>query len=187
MARSGEQCLRLRRLDDGAEIHHGDTVGDVFDDGEIVRDEDVGELQTILDEFGMKADPKVIYETIEAYDKAVMAGTEPPQVKKENPTKLVGAAQMDENGRYQSDTYKLEGELLRVRVMAPSTHHTMGGLRVDAQRHVLDEGGKIIPGLYAAGEVTGGIHGGNRLGGNAIVEIFVSGRTASNSIDADNE
>ena len=40
----------------------------------------------------------------------------------------------------------------------------------------------IIPGLYAAGEVTGGIHGGNRLGGNAIVEIFVSGRTAANTI-----
>ena len=168
-------------------VEEGATTGKTQIDNRVYFCTNTGELQKILDEFGMKADPKVIYETIEAYDKAVMAGTEPPQVKKENPTKLVGAAQMDENGRYQSDTYKLEGELLRVRVMAPSTHHTMGGLRVDAQRHVLDEGGKIIPGLYAAGEVTGGIHGGNRLGGNAIVEIFVSGRTASNSIDADNE
>ncbi|MBO4508045.1 MAG: FAD-binding protein, partial [Spirochaetaceae bacterium] len=44
----------------------------------------------------------------------------------------------------------------------------------------------IIKGLYAAGEVTGGIHGGNRLGGNAIVEIFVSGRTAAKAIKADN-
>ena len=71
--------------------------------------------------------------------------------------------------------------------MAPSTHHTMGGLKVDVNRHVLDASGKIIPGLYAAGEVTGGIHGGNRLGGNAIVEIFVSGRTAANAIKADNK
>jgi fumarate reductase flavoprotein subunit len=63
----------------------------------------------------------------------------------------------------------------------------MGGLVVDTQRHVLDKDGKIIPGLYAAGEVTGGIHGGNRLGGNAIVEIFVSGRTAANTVAADNK
>ena len=47
-------------------------------------------------------------------------------------------------------------------------------------------GGNVIQGLYAAGEVTGGIHGGNRLGGNAIVEIFVSGRTAANAVNADN-
>ena len=63
----------------------------------------------------------------------------------------------------------------------------MGGLAVDAQRHVLDKDGKIIKGLYAAGEVTGGIHGGNRLGGNAIVEIFVSGRTAADTIVTDNK
>jgi fumarate reductase flavoprotein subunit len=71
--------------------------------------------------------------------------------------------------------------------MAPSTHHTMGGLKVDVDRHVLDTNGEIIPGLYAAGEVTGGIHGGNRLGGNAIVEIFVSGRTAAKALTADNK
>ena len=63
----------------------------------------------------------------------------------------------------------------------------MGGLTVDENRHVLNEKGDVIKGLYAAGEVTGGIHGGNRLGGNAIVEIFVSGRTAANAIQADNK
>ena len=63
----------------------------------------------------------------------------------------------------------------------------MGGVVVDTKRHVLDESGKAIEGLYAAGEVTGGIHGGNRLGGNAITEIFVSGRTAANAIDEDNK
>lgn len=120
-------------------------------------------------------------------DKAVMAGVEPPEVKKENPTKLVGFAETDANGKYDPATYKLEGELLRIRVMAPSTHHTMGGLSIDTQRHVLDNSGNVIKGLYAAGEVTGGIHGGNRLGGNAIVEIFVSGRTAANAVNADNK
>ena len=62
----------------------------------------------------------------------------------------------------------------------------MGGLAVDIDRRVLDKKVTVIPGLYAAGEVTGGIHGGNRLGGNAIVEIFVSGRTAANAIKNDN-
>ena len=71
--------------------------------------------------------------------------------------------------------------------MAPSTHHTMGGLVVDINRHVLDADGKAIEGLYAAGEVTGGIHGGNRLGGNAITEIIVSGRTAAKAVTADNQ
>jgi fumarate reductase flavoprotein subunit len=76
---------------------------------------------------------------------------------------------------------------MTIRLMAPSTHHTMGGVKVDTGRHVLDTEGNIIPGLYAAGEVTGGIHGGNRLGGNAIVEIFVSGRTAAKAVTADNK
>ena len=63
----------------------------------------------------------------------------------------------------------------------------MGGVVVDTDRHVLDAEGNAIAGLYAAGEVTGGIHGGNRLGGNAIVEIFVSGRTAAKAVTADNQ
>ena len=74
---------------------------------------------------------------------------------------------------------------LTIRTLAPATHHTMGGLVVDEKRHVLDASGKPIPGLYAAGEVTGGIHGGNRLGGNALTEILVSGRIAATSVTQD--
>jgi fumarate reductase flavoprotein subunit len=54
----------------------------------------------------------------------------------------------------------------------------MGGLRIDTEAHVLDKAGAIIPGLYAAGEVAGGIHAGNRLGGNALADIFTYGRIA---------
>ena len=57
-------------------------------------------------------------------------------------------------------------------------HHTMGGLKIDPQTHVLDEAGQPIPGLFAAGEVTGGVHGGNRLGGNAVADFVVFGRIA---------
>ena len=60
----------------------------------------------------------------------------------------------------------------------PAIHHTMGGLVIDENTHVLDESGEAIPGLYAAGEVTGGIHAGNRLGGNAVADVMVFGRTA---------
>ncbi|WP_282196049.1 flavocytochrome c [Turicimonas muris] len=60
----------------------------------------------------------------------------------------------------------------------PTVHHTMGGLKINTQTQVLDTAGKPIPGLYAAGEVTGGIHGANRLGGNAIADIFTFGRQA---------
>ena len=97
----------------------------------------------------------------------------------------VSISKKNEDGKYMPETYDLENTLLTIRLMAPSTHHTMGGLVVDTERHVLDTNGEKIPGLYAAGEVTGGIHGGNRLGGNAIVEIFVSGRTAAETVNAD--
>lgn len=60
----------------------------------------------------------------------------------------------------------------------PTVHHTMGGIRINTQAQVLDTNGNVIPGLYAAGEVTGGIHGENRLGGNAIADVMVFGRTA---------
>ena len=60
----------------------------------------------------------------------------------------------------------------------PAVHHTMGGLEINAQAQVINEAGEAIPGLYAAGEVTGGIHAGNRLGGNAIADCFVFGRIA---------
>ena len=57
-------------------------------------------------------------------------------------------------------------------------HHTMGGLKINAQTQVLNTEGNVIPGLYAAGEVTGGIHGANRLGGNAVADFVVFGRIA---------
>ena len=57
-------------------------------------------------------------------------------------------------------------------------HHTMGGLKIDPETHVINTDGAAIPGLFAAGEVTGGVHGGNRLGGNAVADFVVFGRIA---------
>ncbi len=64
----------------------------------------------------------------------------------------------------------------------PSVHYTMGGLRIDTNAQVLDVSGNPIPKLYAAGEVCGGIHGKNRLGGNAIAECVVFGRIAGKNV-----
>ncbi len=63
----------------------------------------------------------------------------------------------------------------------PTVHHTMGGVEINELTQVIDATGAIIPGLYAAGEVTGGIHGANRLGGNALADVTVFGRIAGES------
>lgn len=65
--------------------------------------------------------------------------------------------------------------------IAPGVHHTMGGVKINTNCEVIDTEGNVISGLYAAGEVTGGIHGGNRIGGNAVADIVVFGRIAGAS------
>lgn len=62
--------------------------------------------------------------------------------------------------------------------VAPGIHHTMGGIKINSNTEVLDKDGNVIAGLFAAGETTGGVHGGNRLGGNAVADIIVFGRQA---------
>ena len=63
----------------------------------------------------------------------------------------------------------------------PAVHHTMGGLKISTKAQVMDTSGKAIPALFAAGEVTGGVHGGNRLGGNAVADICIFGKIAADS------
>lgn len=65
--------------------------------------------------------------------------------------------------------------------VSPGIHHTMGGLKIDTSAEVINTDGEVIPGLFAAGEVTGGVHGANRLGGNAVADIIVFGRIAGDS------
>lgn len=147
----------------------------------------IDQFDALFKELGFKCDANVVIKEIEDYDKALISGKETSlPIPKTGWTHIIGEATKKADGSYDLSSYKLAGVPLKIRIMAPSTHHTMGGLRVDVKRHVLDKNGQIIKGLYAAGEVTGGFHGGNRLGGNAIVEIFVSGRTAANAIKADN-
>ena len=65
--------------------------------------------------------------------------------------------------------------------ITPAIHHTMGGLRINKNAEVIGVTAKPVPGLFAAGEVTGGVHGGNRIGGNAVADIITFGRIAGKS------
>ncbi len=81
-------------------------------------------------------------------------------------------------GRETAMDYDLtEGPFYAIQI-APGIHHTMGGVKINTKTQVLKEDGTPITGLYAAGEVTGGIHGQNRIGGNAVADIMVFGRQA---------
>ena len=144
------------------------------------------QLPELLETLHIDVDADTILKTLRDYDRAVMEGRQPADVSKRYATNTIGKVQRRKDGTYDKSTYSLDKALLTIRPLAPATHHTMGGLVVDEQRHVLDASGKPIPGLYAAGEVTGGIHGGNRLGGNALTEILVSGRIAATSVSHDN-
>lgn len=68
--------------------------------------------------------------------------------------------------------------------ITPAVHHTMGGIVINPKAEVLNEKGEAISGLYAAGEVTGGVHGANRLGGNAVADFVVFGRISGQSAAA---
>lgn len=86
------------------------------------------------------------------------------------------ANQKDEQFGRESLKLSLEkGKFYAIEV-TPGIHHTMGGIQINTKSQVLDKDGKVIPNLFAAGEVTGGVHGANRLGGNALADITTFGR-----------
>jgi succinate dehydrogenase/fumarate reductase flavoprotein subunit len=66
----------------------------------------------------------------------------------------------------------------------PKVHHTMGGVEINEKAQVIDLDGAVIPGLYAAGEITGGVHGACRLGSVAIIDCLVFGRIAGKNVSA---
>ena len=85
-------------------------------------------------------------------------------------------AQKDALGKAPNMLRKLEKAPFYAAYAGMSVHHTMGGVIINSDTQVIDRRGQVIPHLHAVGEVTGGIHGTNRLGGNAICDIFTFGR-----------
>lgn len=110
----------------------------------------------------MEMDIDVLQATVDSYNEAVASGSDEAFGRSDMPT-----------GLESPSFYLIE--------VGPAVHHTMGGLHISANAEVLNEDGEAIPGLFAAGEITGGIHGGNRLGGNALTDLIVFGRIAGQS------
>ena len=108
------------------------------------------------------ADPKVVQASFDQYHKAF-------DNKKDD---LFGRPEM---------LIRMDQAPYFVAEVTPGIHHTMGGVKIDPQAEVLTPEKKPIPGLFAAGEVTGGVHGGNRIGGNAVADIITFGRISANS------
>ena len=90
---------------------------------------------------------------------------------------LVKAGKPDQFGRRTWENTIEEGPFYAV-AFSPCVHHTMGGLEINPDAEVLNTKGQAIEGLYAAGEVTGGIHGTNRVGGNAVPDALCFGKIA---------
>jgi len=88
----------------------------------------------------------------------------------------------DEKFNRRGSLIKIENGPFYIQTVAPAVHHTMGGIKINSDNEVLDIEGNVIKGLYAAGEIVGGIHGTNRLGGNAITDILVFGKRAGEKI-----
>ena len=107
----------------------------------------------------IKVDPNTLKETLEKWNKSVETKSD---------------AEFNRTAFTQALN---KGPFYAIKV-SPGVHHTMGGLAINTNAEVLNKDGKVIPNLYAAGEVTGGIHGGNRLGGNAVSDILIFGRIA---------
>jgi fumarate reductase flavoprotein subunit len=110
-------------------------------------------------------------------DGAVLAGT----IAQYN--QAVSSKNDGEFGRSDLPRSLSEAPYYAIEVL-PAVHHTMGGVKIDVEGRVISTAGSPIPGFYAAGEVTGGVHGGNRLGGNALADIVTYGRTAGASAAA---
>jgi len=103
--------------------------------------------------------PVALAQTLETYNGFVESGRDTDFERPDLPRELV-------TGPF----YAIE--------ITPAVHHTMGGVMIDTRTEVLGETGEPIPGLFAAGEATGGVHGSNRLGGNAVSDIITFGRLA---------
>ncbi|KAH9941031.1 fumarate reductase [Amylocystis lapponica] len=110
-------------------------------------------------------------------------GLKPEVVKKTfDDYNAVVKAQKDPFGKkfFSSGEWRLN-DTFYVAMMTPVLHYTMGGLEIDAESRVIDTSGKPIPGIFAAGEIAGGVHGANRLGGSSLLGCVVFGRVSGDA------
>ena len=147
----------LRYPDRNEPDRNGSTIANMVAQGKVVEAETLEELAS---KTGM--DYETLKASVDGYNSVVRGDAK------------------DELGfeaNNEADKELLEGPWY-ANAKVPTVHHTMGGLKINTETQVLNENDEVIKGLYAAGEVTGGIHGSNRLGGNAITDCMVFGKIA---------
>ncbi len=143
---------------DSSEIAGDDTRDDqiagLLADGHSYVADTLEELAEVIG-----VDPDTLTATVEKYNEGMRAGE-------------------DEYGKSATEESVIEQGPFYASLRTPTVHYTMGGIEINLDTQVVDTEGNVIPGLYAAGEVTSGIHGNNRLGGNAYPDIMTFGRIA---------
>ncbi|WP_099191289.1 flavocytochrome c [Tepidibacter mesophilus] len=140
------------------------TINHDAEVGRLMKDNLFGEFKTIEDgsEF-FKIDKGALRKTLKGYNDYVKNGK-------------------DEEFNRRGNLVSINEGPYYIQVVAPAVHHTMGGVKINNKNQVEKKDTIIIKGLYAAGEIVGGTHGTNRLGGNAITEVLVFGKRAGESI-----
>ena len=142
------------------EMYEGSAVIKKLDkSGYLVKGDTLEDLASAM-EFDANA-TSALLKTVETWSSYVTSGTD-PDFSRDIGTPLTDLS----SGPYYAVN------------VGPGIHHCMGGVKINSDAQVISTDGTPIPGLYAAGEVTGGIHGANRLGGNAVADIVVFGRIA---------
>jgi succinate dehydrogenase/fumarate reductase flavoprotein subunit/predicted heme/steroid binding protein len=135
--------------------------------------------EALAKEMGIPASK--LKKTFDEYNAGVKAKKDPfgKKVKSHSltadKTTLIYAIQFFASGEWKMNDF------FNVAIMTPVLHYTMGGLEIDAHSSVIGKDGKPIPGLFAAGEVAGGVHGANRLGGSSLLGCVVFGRVSGDS------
>ena len=135
----------------------GLPIATLIEQGKVVRGEDVADLAKKT-----KIDPATLKATFDKFNDFCRKGTADTEFGRPSCAPNIPM--------YEGPFY--------AELRTPSVHHTMGGVKIDTQTRVIGKNGKAIKGLYAAGEVTGGIHGTNRVGGNAISDALSFGNLA---------
>lgn len=148
----------------GVAEHHADEMNYLFNNKLLVKADTIKEA---ADFFGI--DAAELEKTVEKYNQYAKDGKD-----------------LEFNKRGKLTPFEAKGPFYIMKAV-PAVHHTMGGVKIDENARVINTKGEIIKGLYGAGEVTGDIHGTNRLGSDAIADITVFGRIAGQNVLKDNK
>lgn len=148
----------------GVAEHHADEMNYLFNNKLLVKADTIKEA---ADFFGI--DAAELEKTVEKYNQYAKDGKD-----------------LEFNKRGKLTPFEAKGPFYIMKAV-PAVHHTMGGVKIDENARVINTKDEIIKGLYGAGEVTGDIHGTNRLGSDAIADITVFGRIAGQNVVKDNK